>query len=104
MMIREWTITGREQPISLRIEEVGIEFPRGDHHQQIDDGEPVVPACSSDGTEGTSLGFRGAEEPIAAVADDYASGCPTGLCPNNDWVGREAGGLNPTCCDDGVTD
>lgn len=45
----------------------------------IDDSEPVVPACSSDGMEGALLYFRGTGEPVAAVPDDYASGWPARL-------------------------
>ena len=32
------------------------------------------------------------------------SGCAAGLSPDNDLLCRVAGGLNPACCDDGVTD
>ena len=34
-----------------------------DHHQVIDDNEPVPGACCSDGPEGPILGFRGAGTP-----------------------------------------
>ena len=41
---------------------------------------------------------------MAAVTDDYASGRAAGLSPGKHLLCRKAGGLNPACCNDGVTD
>jgi hypothetical protein len=40
-MIREGSIPGWEQAISLQAADQGSELPGGDHHQVIDDSEPV---------------------------------------------------------------
>lgn len=45
-----------------------------DYDKVIDHNEPVVPTCSSDRTEGALFHYRGAGEPVAAVADEYTSG------------------------------
>ncbi len=77
---------------------------RGDHDQVIHHSEPVTAACSGDGPEGRLLGFRGAESPVAAVADEDRARRPARLRSEEHRVGGKPSGLDPPDGDDGVPD
>ncbi len=69
----------------------------------IHHSEPVTAARSSDGPEGRLLGFRGAQRPVVAIADEDGAGCPARLGSEEHWAGREPSGLDPADGDDSVT-
>ena len=70
----------------------------------IHDSEPVTAACSGDGPEGRLLGFRGAERPVAAVADENGARRTSRLRSQEHRVGGQPGGLDPADGDDGMPD
>ena len=57
------------------------------HDQVIHHSEPVTAAGCGNGTEGRLLGFRGAESPAAAVADEDRARRPARLRPEEHPVG-----------------
>jgi hypothetical protein len=77
---------------------------RADHDQVIDRHEPVPAVRGSDGSEGATLGFRGAgSAPAAGVDEDEASG-PARLGSLEDRACREASCLDPADGQDGRAD
>ena len=74
------------------------------HRQVIHHSEPVTPARSGDGPEGRLLGFRGAESPVAAVADEDGARRPARLGSKEHRVGRKPRGLDPADGDDRMPD
>ncbi|MHB8318239.1 MAG: hypothetical protein ACYDEP_03250 [Acidimicrobiales bacterium] len=90
-MIREGSVPGWEQTISLQAE--GRAVPAvADHHQVIVQDNPVPAARSSDGTKGALLGFGGAGGPPAAVPDEDAGAGLARLRPEEDRASGRAGG------------
>ena len=82
----------------------GAEPARGDHRQVIHHSEPVTAACCGDGPEGRLLGFRGAERPVAAVADEDGARRPARLGSEEHRVGGEPSCLDPADGDDRMPD
>ena len=76
----------------------------GGQHQVIHHSEPVTAACSGDGPEGRLLGFRGAESPVAAVADEHGARRPARLGSQEHRVGGEPSCLDPADGDDRMPD
>ncbi len=94
----------RDRRRSLPREASRAEPARGDHHQVIHHSEAVTAADSGDGPEGRLLGFRGAQRPVAAVADENGACRPARLRSEEHRLGREPSGLDPADGDDGMSD
>ena len=74
------------------------------HHQVVHHSEPLTAARCGDGPEGCLLGFRGAESPVAAVADEDGARRPARLGSEEHRMGRKPRGLDPADGDDRMPD
>ena len=83
---------------------LGAVAARGVHHEVIHHNEPVTATRCRDGPEGRPLGFRGAERPIAAVADEDGARSAARLGSEEYRVGGEPSGLDSAHGDDGMPD
>jgi len=93
------------EPVGLpRTEAHRAVVARDGDYQVIHHSKPVTAACCRDGPEGRLLGFRGAERPVAAVANEDGARCPARLRPQDHRVGGEPSRLDPAHSDDSMPD